>query len=646
MKKLYIPMLVFMCFSMSVNAQEKSRKETKGDKYSFNYSYDKAIEKYTSTKDLTLEGQRKLAEAYFKTGQYAQAEQVYANIVTAPAGVVAEDHYKYAMLLKSGGKYTEAHQQLDQFANMQPADLRAVDYMANKENLSKLMKDNGDYQLVHLDINTKNQDFAPAFYKDQIVFASTKAKMKMIKRTYNLNGLPFLDMYVADVENDQLKNAKNFDKGLNTKLHDGPASFNQAGTMVAFTRNHTRDKSKDKVVELQIFTSSFLDGKWTEAISFTHNSSAYNVGQPALSTDGKTMYFVSDMPGGFGGTDIYKAVQDENGAWSHIENLGSDINTEGDEMFPFVEEVSGNLFFSSNGRFGLGGQDIFIAKMNSYGFGNAQNAGAPLNTQYDDFSAIANGNTQKGYFASNRTGGSGNDDIYGLTFLKGLEIRKTIEGIAMDKNGNGIPQTFITLQDQQGNTLDTLTTNEDATFSFVVDSDKNFKLVGKKDKYNDGQNTASTSGSEKIVKADLVLLTKKEVIADKVKSETEKDLGKIAELKTIYFDLDKFNLRPDAVSELDKIVEIMNDHPTMKVALSSYTDCRESEKYNQVLSDKRAKTSAWYIKQRITNPERISAKGFGKANLVNGCYCDEKVKSDCSEEEHQKNRRTEFTIVK
>lgn len=639
-------MLVFMCFSMTVNAQEKSRKETKGDAYSFNYSYDKAIEKYTGTKDLTLGGQRKLAEAYFKTGQYTEAEQVYAKIVIAPAGVMAEDHYKYAMLLKSGGKYAEAHQQLDQFATMQPTDFRAIDYIANKGNLSKLMKDNGDYQVVHLDINTKEQDFAPAFYKDQIVFASTKAKMKMIKRTYNLNGLAFLDMYVADVENDQLKNAKNFDKGLNTKLHDGPASFNQAGTLVAFTRNHSRDKSKDKVVELQIFTSSFSNGKWSEAVPFAHNNSAYNVGQPALSADGKTMYFVSDMPGGFGGTDLYKAIQDESGAWTHIENLGSEINTEGDEMFPFVDEVSGNLFFSSNGRFGLGGQDIFIATAKSYGFGNVQNAGSPLNTQYDDFSAIVNGNTQKGYFASNRTGGSGNDDIYGLTLLKVREIRKTIEGIAMDKNGNAIPGTFITLQDAQGNTMDTLTTKDDARYSFVVDSDKNFKLIGKKEKYNDGQNTVSTSGAEKIVKADLVLMTKKEVIAEKVKSETEKDLGKIAELKTIYFDLDKFNLRPDAVSELNKIVEIMNDHPTMKVALSSYTDCRESEKYNQVLSEKRAKTSAWYIKQRITNPERISAKGFGKANLVNDCYCDEKVTSDCSEEEHQKNRRTEFTITK
>jgi outer membrane protein OmpA-like peptidoglycan-associated protein/tetratricopeptide (TPR) repeat protein len=639
-------MLVFMCLSMSTNAQEKLRKEIKGDAYTFNYSYDKAIEKYTATKDLTIGGQRKLAEAYSKTEQYAAAELVYSKIVVAPAGVVAEDHYQYAMLLKSGGKYTEAHQQLDQFNRMKPTDLRAIDYMANKSKLGKLMTDDGDYKVLHMDINTKNQDFAAVFYKNQIVFASTKAKMKMIKRTYNSNGLPFLDMYVANIEGEQLKDAKNFDKGLNTKLHDGPASFNQAGTFVAFTRNHSKDKSKDKIVELQIFTSTYENGKWTEAIPFKHNNSAYNVGHPSLSSDGKTMYFASDMPGGFGGTDIYKTVQDASGSWTILENLGSGINTEGDELFPFVEEVSATLFFSSNGRFGLGGQDVFMATTQTYGFGNAENAGSPLNTQYDDFAAIANGNTQKGYFSSNRVGGSGNDDIYGLTFLKGLVVRKTIEGLAKDKSGKALSETFITLQDEQGNVLDTITTKEDATFSFKVDSDKKFKLIGHKEKYNDGQNTASTFGADSVVKADIVLLTKKDIIAEKVESENEKDLGKIAELNTIYFDLDKFNLRPDAVVELDKIIAIMNDHPNIKVELSSYTDCRESESYNQILSDKRAKTSAWYIKKRITNPERISAKGYGKTNLVNGCYCDEKVVSDCSEEEHQKNRRTEFTIIK
>lgn len=646
MKKLYISFIAFICLSISVMAQEKSKKELKGDKYAFNYSYDEAIIKYNHTKNLSIEGQRKLAEAYNKTGQEDKAELIYAKIVTASTGVIAEDYLNYSMLLKSNGKYSDANVQMDKFAALKPADLRAKEYVANKGNLANLMNDKGDYKLATMDINSSAQDFAPIFYKDQIVFASTRAKMKMIKRTYNLNGLPFLDMYVSSVENEQLKKPKNFDKGLNTKLHDGPASFNKDGTLIAFTRNHLHDKSKDKVVELQIFLSNYLDGKWSDAIPFSQNNPAYNVGHPSLSDDGKTMYFSSDMPGGFGGVDIYKTTQNSQGEWSKAVNLGDKINTEGDELFPFVDEVSGTLFFSSNGRFGLGGQDIFMAKINKEDFSQVHNAGAPLNTQYDDFAAIANGTTKKGYFSSNRTGGMGSDDIYGVEFLKGLDAIKRIEGIAMDKNGIAISNTFITLRDEQGKVLDTITTGDSATYSFIVDTDKNFELTGKKEKYTDGKNTASTFGEELIVKANVTLLTKKEVIAKKIETETETDLGKIAELKTIYFDLDKFNLRPDAITELDKIIVIMNDHPTMVVKLSSYTDCRESKEYNQILSDKRAKTSASYIEKRITNPERITAKGYGETNLTNDCSCDGKVLSDCSEEEHQKNRRTEFTIVR
>lgn len=642
MRNLYIPILLMMCFSMSAVAQEKSGKEIKGDKYTFSYSYDKAIKTYTSTKDLTLEGQRRLAEAYQITVQYEKAKLVYAEIVSASSGVLPEDYYNYSMLLKNNGKYSESFTQMDKFAALKPNDFRAIDYLANKGSLSDLMTDKGGFKLVQMDINSNAQDFAPNFYKDQIVFASTREKMKMIKRTYNLNGMPFLDMYVSDIENDQLKAPKNFDKGLNAKLHDGPASFNKEGTLIAFTRNHSR--SKNKVVELQIYMSKYENEKWSEATPFLQNDEGYNVGHPFLSADGKTMYFVSDMPGGYGGADIYKTTQNINGAWSKAENLGDQINTEGDELFPFLEEVSGTLLFSSNGRFGLGGQDIFMAKMSNDDFSQVQNAGAPLNTQYDDFALIVNGTTKKGYFSSDRPGGKGSDDIYGVEFLKGLNPQKRIEGIALNKNRIAIPGTFITLMDDNGNVIDTITTQDEATYSFVVESDKKFKLKGEKENYKDGETTANTLGEELVVKADLVLLTKKENIAEKVEKDDE--LGKIAELNTIYFDLNKYNLRPDAVKELDKIVIIMNDHPNIKVLISSHTDCRESKEYNLELSEKRAKTTAWYIKQRITKPERISSKGYGEEKLLNNCACKGDVVSDCSEEEHQINRRSEFTIIR
>lgn len=656
MKKLFILIIAFMCLSISAEAQEKSRKELKGDQYTFNYSYDKAILIYKHTKDLTMDGKRNLAVAYQKTGDFAKAESVYADIIKSSSGIIPEDYYNYSMLLKSAGKYFEANIQMDQFAKLKPYDLRVIDYMANKDNLQKYLIDMNEFNVTVMKINSNDQDFAPAFFKNQIVFASTRAKMRMIKKSYNLNGKPFLNMYVSKLNEEQLKSPKIFDKGLNTKLHDGPASFNKEGTFMAYTRNHNHDKSEDKVVELQIFFSTFIDGKWTTEIPFNQNNESFNVAHPSLSADGKTMFFVSDMPGGYGGTDIYRTIQNDKGEWVKPENLGDQINTEGDEIFPYLVEEKGVLFFSSNGRFGLGGQDIFIVKIDEAGVLQIQNAGIPLNSQYDDFAVIANPSTKKGYFTSNRTGGSGDDDIYGVEFKNLFDVVYSIEGIAKDEKNNPIPNTSVFLQDLNGITIDTMMSNENGAFSFIVDVNKKFKLIGKKELYNDGENFANTLGKEAVVKVDLILLkkeedkpkedflTQKEVIQKQI--ETEKDLKKIANLENIYFDLGKYNLRPDAIIELDKIVVIMNDHPTLCIEISSYTDCRESKEFNMVLSDQRANSSARYIKQRISHPERVSSKGYGEAYLTNGCKCEGDIVSDCPESEHQLNRRSEFMIVK
>lgn len=644
MKNLYMSILVLMFLGATAVAQEKSHKEIEGDEYAFNYSFDKAISKYNHAKNLTIAGQRKLAEAYQKTGQNDQSALVYAKILTAPNGVVPEDYYNYAMILKRTGNYQKATTQMDNFVKLKPTDLRAQDYIENKSQLTDLLKDNGKYKLVQMDFNSEDQDFATTYYKDQIVFVSTRSSGKMIKRTYSLNGRPFLDMFVADVEKGQLKNPENFDHGFNSRMHDGPASFNKEGTLIAFTRNHLNDESKDEIVELNIFFSKFIDGEWSEAYPFAQNDHGYNLGHPCLSADGKTMYFTSDMPGGFGGTDLYRTTQNENGQWSKAENLGDQINTEGDEMFPFMEEDSQTFFFSSDGRFGLGGQDIFISKANNKNFEMVHNAGAPLNTRYDDFAAIANGKTNTGYFSSNRLSEIDDYDIYTVAFSSGLEELKRIEGLALDMNGKVIPGTFVSIKDEKGNLIDTVLTKSDAAYTFIVGKDKYFKLIGTKDNYKNGEKSTNTFANETIIYADVVLSKKNDVIAKNL--ETETDLGKIVEMNNLYFDLDKYNLRPDAIAELDKIVAIMNDQPNLVVEILSYTDCRGTKEYNLKLSDKRAKASASYIKKRITNPGRISSKGYGESELTNDCSCNQGALNGCSEEEHQKNRRSEFTIVK
>lgn len=651
MKKLYIPIIFFLGLGLNAFSQgksvkstnseiatEKSARELRGDKHYFVYSFDKAIDAYKNEKELSLEGQRKLAKSYYYMNDNVKSQEAYAKLINMPGGNNSEDYYNYAMVLRTDGKYDESDKMMDKFSEASPTDLRAIDYKLNKSNLGNLLLDNGKFGVQALNVNTEAEDFGPSFYKNKVVFTSTRTSKLMPKKS-NRDNKPFLNIYVSEVDQNQLKKPEIFDKSLNGKMNEGPASFNKEGTFMAYTENNYDLKKKELIVKLEIYFRTSVDGKWSKPESFILNSKEYSVGHPALSSDGKTMYFASDMPGGFGGSDLYKITKSEDGTWSKAENLGKKINTEGNEMFPFYEETSKTLYFSSNGRFGLGGLDIFYSSINGTEFNNPTNAGNPLNTQYDDFAMIVDGQTNKGYFSSNRTGGSGDDDIYSVSLLS----NKQIQGIAKNVSGKSIPKAFITLRDEKGNIIDTLTTNDDGAFLFDVEANKNFKLTGNKKLYKEGENVANTLGKEQIVIADVILL-KDEPIAAVETAKT--DLGKVLKLNNIYFDLDKFNIRADAEPELNKIIKAMNENPTMVVELISHTDCRETAEYNQILSDKRAKSSVEYIQKRITKPSRISGKGYGKTKLVNSCECDDKIVSQCSDEEHQKNRRTEFILIK
>jgi outer membrane protein OmpA-like peptidoglycan-associated protein len=647
MKKLFI-ILTCIGIGSSAFAQEKSTREKKGDKQYFVYSFEKSIDYYSHTKNLTPEGQRRLAESYYNINQNFLAEEAYSKLISTNQGLVPNDYFVFARLLKANGKTDQSYVVMDKFAELNPNDLRAKDYLANKSKLADLTKDDGKYKIQSQTVSTDADDFGPIYYKDKVVFSSTKSAPKMIVKNYNWTGKPFWNIFIADVEDGQLKNAKVFDKSLNGNLHDGPASFSNDGTFMAFTRNNYKDKSKDKVVELQIHFSTFADGKWSKSEPFFLNNTEYSVGHPSLTANGKTMYFTSDMPGGFGGADIYKTAKNDDGTWGKAENMGDKINTESDEMFPFIEENSQKLYFSSNGRFGLGGLDVFVADITGSTVGNVQNAGFPLNTVSDDYAVIVNSTSTKGYVSSDRADGKGGDDIYAFDITETTKIEelvvieKRIEGIAKDKNAKPISNTYITLLDDKGMVLDTLTTQTDGAFAFAVETNKNFTITGKKAKYNDGSVDANTIGDLAIVKADVILLTKKEVVAEKIK--VGEDLAKIVEFNNIYFDYDKYDIRKDAKSELAKIIEVMNDYPNMVVELGAHTDCRANNAYNQKLSEQRAKETADYIKKSITKPSRITGKGYGETKLLANCPCSGDVVSECSEAEHQKNRRTEFII--
>ncbi len=705
----------------------------RGTKYYNNYSYAKAIKKLSPLKEKTVDVNRKLADSYMRLGNVEKAEEYYA-VVANSAEATSNDAYNYFYALREQGKYTESETWISKFHSTSASDSRGAEYSQNLGSFTKLKADDGRFKIKNLDINTAQQDFGVTYYKDnQVVFASSRGGLKATDRKWNGNGLNFLNLYAADVATaNELTKEKQFNKNINKKYHEGPASFSADNTFMVFTRDNYENKSTDGIKKLQLYSSEYKDGSWSKPAAFTFNNKEYSCGHPSLTADGKIMYFASDMPGGKGGTDIYKSTRGTDGVWSTPENLGAKINTEGNEMFPSFHK-DGLLFFSSNGHVGLGGLDIFVAQLKEGKVGKIQNVGAPVNDTRDDFSFILSDDQKSGYFASNRIGGKGDDDIYSFGLFKPFKFGKQIKGVAKDKTGSILATTKVNLYDSKGKVLETVTTTEDGAYLFDVENDDVYKLDGVKDKYFDGKNTADTKDKDVVI-ADVILekdpgmalrllvtdgktgapmegvkfkitdnktgavfledvtpttgdalkalagskvgdflaykieLSKagcfpKEVVFNHTivkpgivnvhellkgglsMDKEVTDLRDLVVINDIRFDLNKFNIRPDAAAELDKVVEVMNKYAGMEVELGAHTDCRAPIKYNEALSDKRAKASAAYIKGKITNPARINGKGYGESRLLNDCACEGAVKSTCSEEEHQKNRRTEFKIL-
>jgi outer membrane protein OmpA-like peptidoglycan-associated protein len=726
--KYYFTISIALLFSIQAFSQ-KSANEIKGDKYYSFYAFDNAIEKYNSTQGLTLEGQRRLAESYRNIGKYAESELAYSRFVLVQ-GTIAEDYYNYSCVLKMNGKYDDAIKWMNKFKDLKPNDLRVQDFSSDKTVISKLLTDEKRYKIVNLNLNSDEDDFGTAYYNNKIIFASSREGVKLVSRKYNWNRKAFLDIYSADTAKGQLNNIGYFNKRLNKKFHEGPASYSQTAKCLAYTQNNYKGKSKEGDRKLQIFFRNFMNDKWQTEVPFYLNSNEYSVGHPWLSKDGLTMCFSSDMPGGYGGADLYKTTKDKLGNWGPAINLGSNINTEGNELFPFFEESNKVLFFASNGHQGLGGLDVFMSVANEDNFGRVANLGTPINTQFDDFALIINPEMKNGYFSSNRVEGKGGDDIYSFECLKSFVSQKIVKGIVKNSKGEVVPNTLVKLVDKNNIEKGQLTTNTDGKYSFDVDNNEQYKLKGTKAGFDGSENPINTEGEKDVIYSDLLLnklsdlslcytivdktsaqplegvkvkiinnLTlksdtlistssgevKKALLENKIKdnisynisvsrdgylSKTitynqllEKngvykltipldkidvglDLAKLIDIKPIYFDLGKSNIRKDAALELNKIVKVMNENPNMVVELGSHTDCRGSVASNENLSNKRALSSADYIKKGITNPERIQGKGYGESRLKNACACEGEIKSTCSEIEHQQNRRTEFVIIK
>jgi len=632
--------LVLLSLMLGFSASAQSLRLKKANKYFKEYAYDKAVRAYESIDDKTPAIYRNLAKSYVMLNNLDKAEENYSSLMSSGA-YQPEDVYDYASVLMMNKKYDEAANWMEKFYKLKPDDSRAKAYMANPLYYRDLLQSDPKMALNNLDINTPYEDFSPVYYKDnEVVFASSRDNSHLINRKWNGNRQPFLDLYLADLtDGNNLTNVRKFNEVVNKKYHDAPATFNQAGDYMIVTRNiYTKDKLNDN--KLWLYESHLIDNSyWDDPTPLYFNDKNFSTGQASLSPDGKIMYFVSDRPGGFGGTDIYKTVKGIDGKWSVPENLGPKINSEGNEMFPYYDAKGNYLFFSSNGWPGLGGLDVFVTKVKRDGsYTKPQNLGAPINSNRDDFGFIYK-QDGSGFVSSNRAGGKGDDDIYSYKNMPNFQdkIKECyLSGTITDKTTQEpLAYAQVILTDAAGNKLKEVETKADGKYDFGIDCGNVYNVLVLRQPYNEAKANIDTKtyDTPNIVK-DFALEKPGEKLL-------EKDQLCDHKIAPIYYDLDKFYIRFKDKLKLDKIVALMNKYPEMKLEVSSYTDSRASKPYNVKLSKNRTMSAINYLTSHGISKDRLVAKWFGELYPVNGCV--DGVK--CSEAEHQLNRRTEFKIL-
>jgi peptidoglycan-associated lipoprotein len=586
--------------------------------------YEKAI----SRKPLP-EAKIKLAESYRNINNMEKAETAYADVVALPSAK-PEHKLEYAKVLMRNGKYPSAKIWLENYLKDNPSDKSAQMMMESCEHIGDLKKDSLKYTVEPVNINTGQSNFSPTAYKDGIVFVSDRSVESSPRKMYQWTGKPFLDLYFSKQDKTGSWSIPEALKGdVNGIYHEGPAAFGNDTTMYFTRDNYVKKKTKsggDDMVNLKIYESTWNGTAWSKLSELPFNSNDYSTGHPALSKDGNTMYFVSDMPGGVGGTDIWMAKK-ENGKWGTPVNMGPQVNTPFNEMFPAVYHDT-VLYFSSQGHRNMGGLDVFYASKNGTGWSDPVNLGYPLNSSQDDFGILMNDSMNGGMISSNRSN-TMQDNIYSF---KINDLRFTLRGLAVMKGSdNPVEGVVVELLNKTSGKRETVTTGTNGVFNFKLDHNSDFVVVGSKENFFTNTETLTTIGKTVSEDMDVTLRLEMEQIV----------INKPIVLENIYYDLDKSDIRPDAAAGLDKLVSIMKDNPGISIELSSHTDSRADDKYNLKLSQRRAESAVGYIIAHGIAKERIVAKGYGESQLINRC----KNGVQCTEEEHQQNRRTEFKVT-
>lgn len=640
------------CLGFSLSGFSQKILEKKAGVEFDNYAYVDAIKLY---EEVVKQGHKnadmlkKLGDAYYYNGKFTEAHKWYKELFEGTysdkgRGLVgSEYYYRYAETLKAVGDYEKSGVVMRRFSELESEDSRAKLFLSNKDYLNKIENKEDRFELTNLVLNSPYSDYGATIYGDRFVFTSARLTPTQPKNMiHKWTNESYTSLFASAINIDgSYEKPVLFSNELESKVNDATAVFTKDRKTVYFTRNNSstnsgkKRKNKDDSSLMKIFKATFLDnGTWGKIEELPFNSDNFNTANPALSPDGKWLYFASDRQGGVGQSDLYRVGIFGGGGYSTPENLGKVVNTAGRENFPFIS-ADNYLFYSSDGLPGLGGLDIFVAKIHDNGsIGEPVNMGMPINSSYDDFSFYISGSGLDGFLSSNRPGGKGGDDIYSF---KEKPCAQEIEGKVFDQvTKRGLKNTMVIISDALYKNSDTLYTNNMGIYkSKVLSCNQKYRVLAQKEGYNTVEVVLDISGISGVKQLDISL----EPVVEPIK--VNDDLFEKLRLKPIYFDYNKATIRVDSEVELSKIVEVMKLNTNITIDVRSHTDSRGNSKYNLDLSDKRAKSTRDWIIAHGVEGNRVTYRGFGDTQIIN--HCQKGVR--CTDDEHAENRRSEFIVT-
>ena len=653
MRRLSSLIIILLIFTFQESQAQKRKTERAYAAFSSGEYYD-AIDEFKDAYSKTKKADKTsrteivfmIGECYRLTNDPKNAETWY-KLAVKSSYPRPEAEFWLAESLKKNGKYQNAIDELKKYKQMAPSDAKADQEIRACELAQEWMRNPEAYKVDELkDINSKESDFSPAYARDDfgVIYFTSSRDGATGNKTHGATGQGFTDIFESRIDKKAKWSTPVPVEGINSEAEDGtPFLFNNYKDLY-FTRCEAGKREKKGCM---IMYSQKSGDKWSEPKNLGILPDSVVAAHPSLSPDGKTLYFVSDMAGGFGGKDIWMVTRNSEGdAWSKPQNLGPDINTTGNELFPYIRS-DGTLYFSSDGLIGMGGLDIFKAVPQPDGSWAVQNMKAPINSSADDFGITFEDGNEIGIFSSTRKG-KGNDELYSFEFPP---LKFNITGLVKDeKTGAAISASVVRLIASDGSNLQ-VESGSGGDFKFALKPDVDYIFLASKQGFLNGKEKESTKGQEKS--------------RDFLVTIQLTPIDKPIELPNIFYDFGKWDLRPESMVSLDKLVETLNDNPNVTIELMSHTDSRDTEEYNLALSQKRAQSVVDYLIGKGINLDRLTAKGYGESRpkvvdaaiaalntflrlgtVLSEQYINSLANDEQKEIAHQINRRTEFMVLR